>query len=102
MVRARSTSDRHATNAYLTRRALDVVGGLEVRCFRPHVGDRFAGDDAPEPVAFDLGHVPDQSEQRECRRWHRAAFQVAVVEAVALPGQRRTVMIEPPAQCLSL
>src|SRR3954468_16528607 len=52
-------------------------------------------DGAPEPAALDVGHVPDEPEQRERRRRHRAAHELLAVEARALGDEGRPVELQP-------
>ncbi len=49
---------------------------------------------APEPGALDIAHVPDEPEQRHGGRLDRPQSQPVVGEALALHGQRGSVVVE--------
>src|SRR5215218_7118408 len=84
------------------RERLLHVGGVDVVevAVRVVVGPVDAGrvlaaEDPAEPVALHVRHVPDEAEQRQARRRHRPLPQLRLVEPLALPGQRRPVVVEP-------
>ena len=54
-----------------------------------------ARHDPLEPVPLHLGHVPDESQQREPRRRHRAGPELLGRQPLALHEQRRPVVLEP-------
>ena len=56
---------------------------------------RLGPENAPEPVALDLGHVTHQPVQGERRRRHRSHLALRVVEPLALEEQRGPVELEP-------
>src|SRR5215472_10143127 len=72
--------------------------GLEVRVWvlLGHVQtvDLLAAEPQPEPGALDLGHVPDQAEQRQVRRRSGLLSKLFGGKAGALMQQRRAVPVK--------
>src|SRR6202042_704091 len=56
----------------------------------------------PDPPALGVAHVPDQPEQREARRWHRACGQPRGIQARTFAQQSGPVPVEPVAEHLPL
>ena len=59
---------------------------------------RLPAEPAPEPRALDLGHVPDQPEQRQRRRGNGPLDQLLAGQALAFEQQRLPVVVQPGLQ----
>src|SRR6202012_5434550 len=66
------------------------------------VRDLLAAKGLPDPPAFGVAQVPDQTEQGEVRRWHGPLSQLVGIQPRTLAEQRGSVPVEPVLEHLPL
>jgi hypothetical protein len=69
-----------------------VLEGRVLVAIQP--GQRLTAEADAEPGPFHVGHVPDDAEQRQVRRWHRCRRELLTRQPGALPQQGGAVPVQ--------